>query len=434
MGNFMGKDGFVWFVGVVEDRQDPTFTGRVRVRCLGYHTENLIKLPTEDLPWSHVMNPVTSATVSGVGQTPLGLVEGSWVMGFFRDGGEAQQPVIIGSLPGLPASLPQSETEIDEMKEDVVAGKSMGTYSKTGKKISVPNYLGGFQDPYMNYPRYAGEPDVNRLAVNIKVVTDPPAAKTVELNPHPSLLMRRADVDLGIATASIESSSALGNIQDDQIGLYGDTILQDYGTPWDELDIASLGSDDTFTAVYPYNHVYESEGGHIREMDDTPGKERIHERHASGSGYEIFPDGSKVTRVKKDNYSIVTEDDYVHIQGESTKTIDGGLRVFINKDRKSPSQFNDDKDGNNYNIQVGAGANVTIQVDEGDINLIAPADTGNINMKAGGTIAIESGQGVYLRTKLMDAEVNETWTEIVGGVNKKTGSEIDMDAGTINLN
>ena len=160
-------------------------------------------------------------------------------------------------------------------------------------------------------------------------------------------------------------------------------------------------------------------------MDDSPGKERIHERHASGSGYEIFPDGTKVTRVKKDNYTIVTENDYCHIQADSTSTIDGGLRVFINKDRTTD---------NNYNIQVGAGANVTIQVDEGDINLIAPADTGNINMKCGGNLAIEAATGIYIRTKLVDAEVNETWTEIVGGVNKKTGSEIDMDAGTINLN
>ena len=32
-----------------------------------------------------------------------------------------------------------------------------------------------------------------------------------------------------------------------------------------------------------------AEGGHIREMDDTPGKERIHERHNSGTGYEILP-------------------------------------------------------------------------------------------------------------------------------------------------
>ena len=35
---FMGTDGFVWFVGVVEDRHDPDLMGRVRVRCLGFHT------------------------------------------------------------------------------------------------------------------------------------------------------------------------------------------------------------------------------------------------------------------------------------------------------------------------------------------------------------------------------------------------------------
>ena len=399
MGNFMGKDGFVWFVGVVEDRLDPKFLGRLRVRCLGYHTEDLIKLPTADLPWSHVLNPVTSATVSGVGQSPLGAVEGTWVIGFFRDGSAAQEPVIIGTLPGIPSSLP---TKIEKNEDD-------------------DKYPGkGFQD-YINanYPKYT-ETDINRLAVN----EGSTATGGIETNPHATLTLRRADRDLGVSQADIEPRSniaSLAQIDDSE------RVHQDEVTPWSEPVTP-------YRAVYPYNHVYESEGGHIREMDDTPGKERIHERHASGSGYEIFPNGSKVTRVKKDNYSIITEDDYVHIQGESTKTIDGGLRVFINKDRKSPTQFNDDKDGNNYNIQVGAGANVTIQVDEGDINLIAPSDTGNINMKAGGTIAIESGQGVYLRTKLVDAEVNDTWTEIVGGVNKKTGSEIDMDAGTINLN
>ena len=75
----MGKDGFVWFVGVVEDLNDPNKVGRVKVRCLGYHTKFLNKLPTADLPWAHVMNPITSATVSGVGHTPLGAVEGTWV-------------------------------------------------------------------------------------------------------------------------------------------------------------------------------------------------------------------------------------------------------------------------------------------------------------------------------------------------------------------
>ena len=102
----MGKDGFQWFVGVVEDRQDPKKLGRVRVRCLGYHSENISDLPTSNLPWAHPMNPITSATVSGVGQTPLGAVEGTWVIGFFQDGAEAQQVDHHGDVSGVPSSLP----------------------------------------------------------------------------------------------------------------------------------------------------------------------------------------------------------------------------------------------------------------------------------------------------------------------------------------
>ena len=133
MKNFMGKDGFQWFVGVVEDRMDPKRLGRLRVRCLGHHTEDKQKLPTSDLPWAHPMNPITSATVSGIGQTPLGAVEGTWVVGFFTDN-DLQQPVIMGTLPGVPKATP------------------------TGEK--------GFEDPNAAYPREAGVSDVNRLAIN----------------------------------------------------------------------------------------------------------------------------------------------------------------------------------------------------------------------------------------------------------------------------
>ena len=66
MSGFMGKDGFVWFVGVVEDRQDPQKLGRVRVRCLGHHTEDNVKLlRSRSTLKLHPMNPITSATVSG---------------------------------------------------------------------------------------------------------------------------------------------------------------------------------------------------------------------------------------------------------------------------------------------------------------------------------------------------------------------------------
>ncbi len=75
--NFMGKDGFHWFVGVVESRNDPSQIGRVQVRVLGHHTDNKNSIPTEDLPWATVMMPTTSSANSGIGTSPSFIVEGS---------------------------------------------------------------------------------------------------------------------------------------------------------------------------------------------------------------------------------------------------------------------------------------------------------------------------------------------------------------------
>ena len=44
---FMGLDGFIWFVGVVESRNDPAQLGRVQVRCLGYHTADKNLIPPQ---------------------------------------------------------------------------------------------------------------------------------------------------------------------------------------------------------------------------------------------------------------------------------------------------------------------------------------------------------------------------------------------------
>ena len=99
---FMGLDGFIWFVGVVESRNDPAQLGRVQVRCLGYHTADKNLIPTADLPWAHVMHPVTDPSMQGMGTTPSFLVEGTWVVGFFMDAKDKQQPMIMGTLPGVP--------------------------------------------------------------------------------------------------------------------------------------------------------------------------------------------------------------------------------------------------------------------------------------------------------------------------------------------
>ncbi len=103
--NYMGFDKFVWFQGVVEDRGDPLMLGRCKVRCLGFHDENKQKSPTENLPWAHPIQPLTSTAMSGMGETPLGPVEGTWVVGFFRDGNTAQEPIIFGVISFFKYSL-----------------------------------------------------------------------------------------------------------------------------------------------------------------------------------------------------------------------------------------------------------------------------------------------------------------------------------------
>ena len=408
MKNFMGKDGFQWFVGVVEDRQDPKTLGRVRVRCLGYHTPDLTILPTIDLPWSHVMNPITSATVSGVGQTPLGLVEGSWVVGFFTDGKEAQQPCIIGSLPGAPVNLP-GVTDNDE-----IYGRSRDASGRVG-----------FEDPFGNFPKYQ-ETDVNRLAVNAKTTettstggssrdTATTTTAEVETNPHSSLVIRREDIDQKVSIADIDEIEFVAGVTgtvDQRPGAADGTsqIKADLGGEWSEPVT-------TYNALYPKNHVMETEGGHIKEYDDTIGFQRIHERHASGTAYEIDNEGTKITRVKKDNYSIISNDDYVHIQGAAKSTIDKGLKVFVNKNAEV---------GNNYNIEVGAGANVTVQVNQGDINMIAV--DGDINMKMSDDCNIDIG-GNFNVTVAGDASetVAGKKDEFVTGNNTKTGERIDLN-------
>lgn len=92
--DFMGKNGFFWWIGVVEDRNDPLQLGRARVRIFGYHTSDQTLLPKEDLPWALPVTPLNNS--SGVKSPP----ESSWILGFFLDGPIAQQPIMLGVLPG----------------------------------------------------------------------------------------------------------------------------------------------------------------------------------------------------------------------------------------------------------------------------------------------------------------------------------------------
>ena len=65
------------------------------------------------------MHPVTDPSMSGMGQTPSFLVEGTWVVGFFRDAEEKQQPIIMGTLAGVPDERPiQIQVSMTQMVND----------------------------------------------------------------------------------------------------------------------------------------------------------------------------------------------------------------------------------------------------------------------------------------------------------------------------
>jgi hypothetical protein len=242
--------------------------------------------------------------------------------------------------------------------------------------------------------------------------------------PHSSLTIRKADRTTDIGRADFNEVQAFMSDLDNQ------TISGDDGTSFSEPTTP-------YGATYPYNHVYESEGGHIREMDDTPSKERIHERHSSGTGYEIHPDGSKVTRVKKDNYDLITGDSFIHIKGEQATTTDGGVRVFVNADGAT-------EDGH-YTIEVGNNAHVNIQVNKGNVNVVTT--DGDINLKSGRNINMMS-EGFRLQAQTVDISVSGQWTETTKDktevstthyMDAKTqtiigDSEVDIDGGRIDLN
>lgn len=137
----MGEEGFRWFVGKVEDREDPKKIGRLRVRIYNVHPftssgdPDIVNVPTEHLPWATVINSIISAGIlgvnnDGVGISPTGIMVGSTVFGFFADGNECQIPVILGTLAGIVGTK-----EDNELPKSAI-GINSAAQIKESKKVS----------------------------------------------------------------------------------------------------------------------------------------------------------------------------------------------------------------------------------------------------------------------------------------------------------
>ena len=90
--DFAGLQGYNWFTGIIMQRDDPAKLSRVRVRIIGWHDATT---EVEDLPWAEILLPINASRTLSL------PAEGEWVHGFFKDGANGQQPVVVGVYPGI---------------------------------------------------------------------------------------------------------------------------------------------------------------------------------------------------------------------------------------------------------------------------------------------------------------------------------------------
>jgi hypothetical protein len=316
-----GQSNF-WY-GVVEDIDDPEMLGRLRVRIFGHHSESKQDIPTTHLPWAYVIQDTRSASISGIGESPTGILRGTHVVGFFRDGKNAQEPIVLGTIGGIP---------------QYSANKELGHNDPSG------------QYPLADEDNHKGhgasivlEPDTNRLARNEKI------NKTV-------VKKKKDGVDSDVPKAN---------------GLMGGGQWTEKETPYD--------------AKYPKNHVRYSETGHIEEWDDTPGKERLHTYHRTGTFEEIHPDGTRVTKIVGDDYEIMHKDHMLHIKGNCHITVDGDSKIYTkgNVDMETDGNFHHTCHGN-YTVNCDK----TIRMTAGGGGYGSRSGNSTLNMSPGGRVDI----------------------------------------------
>lgn len=292
-GSILGANGFVWWFGVVENRIDPLELGRCKVRCFGWHTEDVNQISTEDLPWAH---PIVPYGVKNV-QPPT---EGTMVFGFFADGKEGQYPIIMGVVPGIPEEIRQINagfTDPLSAAQKQSAGfprKLDNEKTKLGKDTKGINRV---EEAPSRYPKYLNEPTTSRLARPVRgekdgkfdgVTSESIAGTTIDLQ-------RKSRVT-GIPTAA--------------------------GNQWDEAY-------PTYAAKFPYNNVTETESGHAFELDDTHDHERVQLSHRTGSTLEFANTGATKIKSTSSRQDITMGDQRTYVNGNKYETIDGDYYLNV---------------------------------------------------------------------------------------------------------
>ena len=400
----MDTEYMEYFYGIVEDRQDPLKVGRVRVRIHGIHTDEKTLIATADLPWCQVILPTTSAALSGLG-TGHGLVEGSTVFGYFRDHAK-QDPIILGSAAGIPQAGYKESITDDLITRDIEKGFN------DPRALTVDDYKGGseepnpIQDSRRGWGLTTAMDTAPKFPKELKINYDNTGSTIEELEltkdmlPYYPLYTDDSDYS-AYARGSVLDHKIKGDIVHPQT----QQILSDF------VDVDSA-------PVYPYNKVHQSESGHVFEIDDTLGKERINVHHRSGTFHEIHADGSEVTRIVNNNYTAILKDDKVYIAGNTDLQVGhGNVNITVNT--------------GNVDMKVMKG-NVTSEITEGNLKadiLKGTTDVlseGKITITGNNTTEIISNTTVTGTLHVTGAQTNDSTIHAKGDIKTDAGNGITL--------
>lgn len=371
---FAGEDFQGFWIGVVENRQDPLELGRVQIRIFGVHNASLSEIPSENLPWVQILQGMNGKQFS----TPK---ESDVAFGIWLDGSK-QLPLMLGIIPGVETNPPSTGSGFHDLRS--LATISIAPKNPVGRKYNT---------------------DGSGI-----VITEANTASNTVLE---SLRHPNADE---LNQPSISGVARYQNL--------ANTVIQARKTNLDKniLSANNFKWSEPYPAYnpeYPYDNATVTESGHVIEYDDTPHSERIHIAHRSGSFVEWFPTGTKVEKITKSNYQIIMADDYLHVMGKVAISVDGDCLVRVKGDTILES-------GGKLTANVAADMDFSVG---GSFNVQAK----EINLTASDIATVIGKQVFFTGQSSIDIKAGVVTIGADGDLNLKASGDLNAEGTLLNL-
>ena len=179
-------------------------------------------------------------------------------------------------------------------------------------------------------------------------------------------------------------------------------------------------------SIYPFNNVKQTRSGHVFEVDDTLGNERISETHKSGTYRCVESDGTQSVVVVADGYTTICGNGFVSITGTCNVHISSNAKITVAGDCNLEVNGNMEQTvKGNYKLKVG-GNHMTEVVGDKSENTKGKKDV--IAGKGLNTTVTSGGTSSKIIGRVYD-KIKGDYTSIVfGSTNMTATTDMSLNA------